>query len=307
MVEKETDLVIRKKSLLRYISLERIGIQVIFMFSLILIAYFIYFSILWNVVVSLSDWRGLTESYNIVGFDQYFKMFTDSTFLISLTNNFLLLLYFIPSTIVIGLFLAILLDQQVRREGVFRMIYLLPFTLSFVVTGFLWRWMYNPSLGVINSLLDMFGLSFLKTGWTSDPSLALICVVISMTWQFSGYTMLIFLAGIRSIPKSHVLAAKVDGASGFQLYRKIIIPQIKSSTFTAFVILMVVGLKVFDLIYILTDGGPGYATEILPLTMYKETFAASHFAYGSAIATILFLFVMILVVPYLYKTYKVKK
>lgn len=279
----------------------------LFLPCVVLVGYFVYVSIGWNVVVSLSDWKGLVPSYNIVGFAQYAKLFNDPVFLISLKNNLMLILLFVPGTLFVGLFLAILLDQKVRKEGIFRTIYLLPFALSFVVTGFLWMWMYNPSVGVINTIFEKIGLEFLKSGWITDPDVALYCVILALIWQFAGYTMLIFLAGIRSIPESHVRAAEVDGASGFYLYRRVIIPQIKASTFTAFVILMVFALKAFDFIYVLTGGGPGYATEIIPLTMYKETFAMTHFAYGSAIATVLFLLVMAIVVPYLYMTYRRKQ
>jgi len=296
----------RKRISRKIFTKDRIIIQFIFLISVLLVGYFVYIGIGWNVVVSLSDWEGLVPSYNIVGFDQYIKLLGDPVFLTSLMNNILLMLIFVPCTLFLGLFLAILLDQKVRKETVFRTIYLLPFTLSFVVTGFLWRWMYNPSMGVINTLLEIIGLEFLKSGWITDPNIALFCVIISLIWQYAGYAMLIFLAGIRSIPESHIMAAEVDGASGFQLYKRVIIPQMKASTFTAFVILMVFALKAFDFIYILTGGGPGYATEILPLTMYKETFAMTHFAYGSTIATVLFLLVMAIVIPYLYSTYRRK-
>ena len=294
----------RKKSILKIFTKENLIIQLLFLFCIILVVYFVYFAIGWNVIVSLSDWERLIQSYNIVGFEQYGKLFSDPVFLTSLTNNLIFMLFFVPSSLILGLFLAILIDQKVRKEGVFRTIYLLPFALSFIVTGFLWKWMYNSERGVINSLLEIIGLGSLKPGWTSDSNLALFSMIIALTWQFSGYTMIIFLAGIRSIPESHIMAAQVDGASGFQLYTRVIIPQIKTSTFTGFVVLMVFALKAFDFIYILTGGGPGWATEILPLTMYKETFAMSHFAYGSAIATILFLLVMAIVIPYLYITYR---
>ncbi|MFW9972313.1 MAG: carbohydrate ABC transporter permease [Candidatus Odinarchaeota archaeon] len=294
----------KKRSILKILSKENLIIQLLFLFCILLVAYFVYVGIGWNVVVSLSDWEGLIQSYNIVGFEQYQKLFSDEVFWTSLSNNLILILLFVPSSLILGLFLAILLDQKVRLEGVFRTIYLLPFALSFIVTGFLWRWMYNPSMGVINSLLDAIGLGFLKSGWIVDPDIALFCVIIALTWQFTGYTMIIFLAAIRSIPESHIMAAQVDGASGFQLYSRVIIPQIKTSTFTGFVVLMVFALKAFDFIFIITGGGPGYATEILPLTMYKETFAVNHFAYGSAIATVLFIFVMAIVIPYLYFTYR---
>ena len=277
--------------------------------AIILVGYFVYYAISWNFVVSVSNWQGLSPNYSFGGFGQYEKLFRDPVFLQSLTNNLILIAIFVPGSLLVGLFLALLLDQKVRKEGVFRTIYLLPFTLSFVVTAYLWMWMFNLENGVLNYLLgffNIFGLN-LQSAWISDPNIALICVVIALIWQFSGYTMLIILAGIKSIPVSHIMAAEVDGASGFYLYRRVVIPQLKTSLSTAFVILVIFALKAFDFIYILTGGGPGYATEILPLTMYEVSFGTTNFPYGSAIATILFLLVMVIVVPYLYKTYRGKE
>jgi glucose/mannose transport system permease protein len=270
--------------------------------SLVLVSYFVYALIGWNVVVSLSDWKrgSLTPSYNIVGFGQYVTLFQDPEFLTSLTNNLILILLFVPSSLALGLFLAILLDSKVRGEGIFRNIYLLPFSLSFVITATLWAWMYNPDVGVINTLLQAIGLGFLKSGWITDPNIALACVVLAIVWQFSGYTMLIFSAGIKSIPESQIMAAEVDGAKGLNLYRRVVIPQLKTPALSAFVVLMIFALKVFDFIYVLTDGGPGYSTYVLPLLMFRETFFMTYFAYGAAIATLLFLLVLVIVVPYLY-------
>jgi len=268
--------------------------------SLILVGYFVYALIGWNVLVSLTDWKGLAPSYNIVGFSQYVTLFRDQEFLTSLTNNLILILLFVPSSLALGLFLAILLDSKVRGEGVFRGIYLLPFSLSYVITGTLWLWMYNPKEGVINTLLQKIGLGFLQPGWITDPSMALACVVLAIVWQFSGYTMLIFSAGIKSIPESQVMAAEVDGATGLNLYRRVVIPQLKTSVLSAFVVLMIFALKVFDFIYVLTGGGPGYSTYVVPLLMFRDTFRMDLYAYGAAMATLLFLLALVIVVPYLY-------
>ena len=276
--------------------------------SIALVGYFVYVSIGWNVLVSLSAWLQLRPDYRIVGFGNYAYEFSQQSFWISLQNNLLLILYFVPSSILLGLLLAILLDNKVKAEGVFRTVYLLPFSLSFVITASIWAWMYNPSAGVINSLLNLAGLSFLKTGWITDPTLAMYCVVIALVWEFSGYTMLIFLAGIKSIPESQVMAAEVDGSSSFRLYTRIIIPQLKSSVFAAFVILMIFALKAFDFIFILTGGGPGgYSTSVLALLMYKTTFGQDYYAYGAAIATVLLVLVMVIVVPYLYMSFRRKE
>jgi glucose/mannose transport system permease protein len=268
--------------------------------SIALVGYFVYASIGWDVFVSFTNWNHLKPSYTIVGFSQYAALFKDPIFWISLENNLILIVLFVPSSIGLGLFLAILLDNKVRGEGIFRTIYLLPFALSFVITATLWRFMYDPSVGVINTLLRGIGLGFWTPMWIGDSSITMYCVVLGLVWQFSGYTMLLFLAGIRSIPESQIMAAQVDGARGFRLYSRIIIPQLKSSTLSTFVILMVFALKAFDFIYILTGGGPGYSTFVLAILMYQDTFSSDHWAYGAAIATVLFLIVMIIVVPYLY-------
>lgn len=255
----------------------------------------------WNVIVSLSAWLELKPDYKIVGLSNYAYIFSQPEFWISLQNNVVLILLFVPSSLLLGLLLAILLDNKVRLEGVFRTIYLLPFCLSFVITATLWSWMYNPSAGVLNTILGQIGLGSPKIYWIDSPSLALYCVIIALVWQFSGYTMLIFLAGIRSIPESQVMAAQVDGARGFRLYRRIILPQLSSSFLATFVILMVFALKAFDFIYILTGGGPaGTSTYVLSILMFNETFSTDHYAYGAAIATVLFAIVMIIVLPYLY-------
>jgi len=277
--------------------------------SLVLVGYFVYGLIGWNVVVSVSNWKpsSLIPSYSFAGFGQYATLFRDPVFLTALTNNIILVLLFVPSSLALGLFLAILLDSKVRGEGVFRSIYLLPFSLSFVITATLWAWMFNPDVGVINTLLGAVGLGFLKTGWIGDPNIALVCVVLAIVWQFSGYTMLIFSAGIKSIPESQIMAAEVDGARGFDLYRRVVIPQLKTSTLSAFVVLMVFALKVFDFIYVLTGGGPGYSTYVLPLMMFRETFSSTKFAYGAAIATLLFLLALMIVLPYLYMSTRREK
>ena len=289
---------------LKNITKDQISIAVLLLPAIILVGYFVYIGILWNILVSVSDWKGLRASYNIKGLDEYVKFFNDPVFMESLTNNIFIIVFFVPLTLGVGLTLAILMDQKIRNEGFFRTIFLLPFTLSFVITGILWRWMYDYNEGVINLLFQSIGLGFIKIAWIDDPNLVKISIVLALTWQFGGYIMLIFLAGIRSIPETQIHAAMLDGASGFYLYRKIVIPQVKASMTTAFVILMVFGLKSFDFIWILTQGGPGYSSEILPLTMYIQSFGITRFATGAAIATILFISSMIIVVPYLYRSYR---
>ena len=283
-----------------FISKRTAEIFILVLPSLVLVSYFIYVALGWNTLVSISDWEGLRPSYNIVGFRHYANLFHDPIFLRSLQNNVLLFLIFVPGSLLVGLLLAVLLDQNIRKEGVFRTIYLLPFALSFVVTAVFWGWMYSPGVGIINSLLRQIGLERLASGWITDPNIAMYCIILALIWQFSGYTMVIFLAGIRSIPQSQIRAAKIDGASNFKLYRYIIIPQLKAPALAAFVILMAWALKTFDFIYVLTRGGPGYSTYVLPIMMYEQSFGMTKFAYGAAIANVLLILALLITIPYLY-------
>lgn len=274
---------------------------------LLSVFFFFYYFVGWNFFISLTDWEGFLPSYNLVGFKQYVSLFHDSLFWTSLGNNLLLILIFVPGVIVAGLILAILLDQKVTGEGVFRAIYLLPFALSFVVTAALWAWMYSPRDGTINVLLEKFGLGFLKTGWITDPHVVMYCIIIALIWQFAGYSAVIFLAGIRAIPGSQIRAAKVDGASTFTIYRRIVLPQLKASFVTSFIIFMCFALKAFDFIWVLNRGGPGYSSHILGVTMYKETFALDRFAYGAAYATIILVLSLVIVLPFLSRVYRREK
>jgi glucose/mannose transport system permease protein len=273
-----------------------------------LISIFIFYYIFtgWNFIISLTDWEGFIPSYNIVGLKNYIQLFQDSLFWISLKNNILLIALFVPGVIIIGLLMAILLDQNVRGEGIFRTIYLLPFSLSFVVTATLWSWMYSPRDGIINFIFLKLNLESFQQGWITSPQLVMYCIIIALIWQFAGYSCIIFLAGIRSIPQTQIAAARVDGASNITIYRRVILPQLKASFITSFIIFMCFALKAFDFIWILNRGGPGYSSHILGITMFKETFSFDRFAYGASYSTIILLLSMVIVIPFLLSIYREK-
>ncbi len=275
--------------------------------ALTLVGIFVYASVGWNVYISFTNWKGLLPSYHFVGLDQYRQLIHDPLFWTSLKNNIILILLFVPSSLLVGLFLALLLDRQIKFEGGFRTIYIIPFSLSFVITATLWAWMFNPTGGVINTLLEKLHLGFLTSKWITDPHIAIYCIILALIWQFSGYTMIIYLAGMRSIPTDNYEAAFIDGASTWQVYRHVVIPQLTKSTLSAFVVLMVFSLKAFAFIWVLTRGGPGVSTFILAVQMYEDTFAKSEFAYGASIATVLLMMVLAIVVPYLYWSYRGEK
>jgi glucose/mannose transport system permease protein len=243
---------------------------------------------------------------------------------------------FLIACITIGFTLAALLDRHIRAEGLFRSIFIFPMAISFVVTGVAWRWILTPgdqAVGPvgINLLLENAGLGFLKSQWFTDATvlhipatsppgqfltqiglgfltnptdfgfaIALISLLIAAAWQLSGYTMAMYLAGLRSIPEELREAARIDGASEWQVYRHVIIPLLQPVTLSVVIILGHISLKIFDLVISMTGGvSAGFATDVPALNMWKTTFDATLFAQGASIGVILLILVATLIIPYI--------
>ncbi|WP_153552974.1 carbohydrate ABC transporter permease [Halomicrobium sp. LC1Hm] len=270
----------------------------------LLVGLFVYGAIIWNVMISLTDFQGFgTPDYSDLDLEMYARALGDSGFVDAAVNTFVLLIAFTLVTLAIGLGLAILIDRNIRFENTFRTIYLLPMSLSFVVTAQFWAWMYNFNNGVINIVLTSIGLD--RVDWIGSPDIVLWAVVFALMWQFAGYAMVVYLAGLRAIPDEHYEAAKVDGASTLRMYWRVIIPQLKGSTISASVVLMVFALKAFDFLYSLVGGyRPPNGADILATKMVREAYANLNWAYSSAIAIMLFLMALSIVGPYLYYQYK---
>ncbi|NMB26205.1 MAG: sugar ABC transporter permease [Firmicutes bacterium] len=246
----------------------------------------------------MSNWRGMVPDYAFVGLKNYRTLFTLHRFRIGVKNNVIFTVIFIPASILLGFFMAFLLDQKVKFEAFFRNVFLFPMALSFVITGTVWAWIFNPQAG-LNILLDKIGLGFLKSGWVTDPNVALYSIIIAATWQMAGFTMAMYLAGLRGIPLELREAAQVDGATEWQLYQKVIIPLLHPITVSAVVVLGHISLKIFDLIFVMTGGGPAMATDVPGVYMFTATFRQDLFNRGAAIGTIMLLMVAIVIVPYL--------
>ncbi len=273
----------------------------------LLMGFFVYGAIGWNLIISLTDFGGLQlPTYEVSAFDldMYRQAFSDPTFWTAARNTIVLMVAFTVVCLVVGLLLAILVDQGIRFENTFRTVYLLPMSLSFVVTAKFWAWMYNFNNGMINVTLRRLGLDFLAMKWISNPDLKLAAVVFALIWQFSGYAMVVYLAGLRAIPTDHYEAARVDGANTLRMYWRVIVPQLRASTVSAAVVLMVFALKAFDFLYVMFGDNPGPAADILATMMYREAFGSNNWAYGSAIALVLFLMALAVVTPYLYSEYR---
>lgn len=273
--------------------------------SLIAVLVFVYGFIFWTIRVSFTSWEGMIPKFDFTGFRNYVEIFKNQRFQIDLWNTLFFTIFFLSISILFGLILAILLDKNIKGEGLFRNIFLFPMAISFVVTGIVWKWIFSPEYG-INNILKSIGLSKLTWGWFTDPAkifnfhVALIPVIIAASWQLSGYTMALYLAGLRGIPEEVKEAARIDGANEFQLYWRVILPMLKPITLSAIIILGHISLKIFDLVYTMTGRGPAFATDVPGIHMFEETFRANRIAKGATISIIMFLMVAIVIVPYLY-------
>jgi glucose/mannose transport system permease protein len=271
----------------------------------LLVLFFVYGAIGWNFVISLTGWEGLgSPDYSSLSTEMYTRLLTDASFHAAFRNTLVLLLAFTVLSLVVGLLVAILVDQKIRLENTLRTIYLLPMSLSFVVTAIFWSWMYNPRIGLVNEVLRGIGLESLTQAWLSDPHFKLAAIIFALMWQFSGYCMVVYLAGLRAIPDAQYEAARIDGASTVRLYWRVIVPQLRASTMSATVVLVVFALKAFDFLFVLFGVNPGQSADILSVMMYRVAFDRIQWAYGSAVAMVLFAMALGVIGPYLFVQYR---
>ena len=271
----------------------------------LLMALFVYGAVIWNLLISLTDYQGFANApdYSQLDFEMYVRAFTDAGFIDAFLNTLILLVAFTGATLVVGLLLAILIDRGIRFENTFRTIYLLPMSLSFVVTAQFWLWMYNFNNGIVNMVVGVVGIG--PVSWLGNQAIVLWAIIFALMWQFSGYAMVVYLAGLRAIPTEHYEAAQVDGASTLKMYWRVIIPQLKGATISAAVVLMVFAMKAFDFLYSLVSGyRPPNGADILATKMVREAYANLNWAYGAAIAIVLFAMALGIIGPYLYYEYR---
>ncbi len=257
----------------------------------------IYGFIIWTIWISLTNTK-IIPDYELVGIDQYITLFKEPRWWVAVVNLFIFSTLFITVSIVIGLTLAIFLDQRIRAEGIFRTIYLYPMALSFIVTGTSWKWILNPSLGLEKLFVDM-GFTDFTFRWLVESETAIYTIVIAAVWQSSGFVFALFLAGLRGIDSSIIKAAQVDGANLPRIYTRIIIPSLRPVFFSAVILLMHLAIKSFDLVMVLTGGGPGYSTDMPATFMYTFAFNRGRLAFGAASAVMMLVAVLAIIVPYL--------
>lgn len=272
--------------------------------SIVAVAVFIYGFIIWNGYVSLSKWNGIVPNYSWSGFQNYLNLFQTQRFQIDCINMLVFSIVFIGGCTVVGLLLAILLDQNVKGESFFRGVFLCPMAIALVVTGVVWSWLLSPGnaatgfLG-INQLFDRLNLKWLICGWYTDQRIGIIAVALAAIWQLSGYIMAIFLTAIRGIPNEIREAARIDGATEPQLYSYVILPNLKAVILGNVIVLGHMSLKVFDLVAAMTGPGKGFCTDVPAYYMWDTAFRGNNFNTGAAIGMILLIAVSVLVIPYL--------
>ncbi len=287
--------------------------------SIVLVGVFVYGFIARTVQISFLNWNTFSKllraEKNYVGLKNYLNLFMDPRFQTDLWNTLFFTGFFIIGSLTIGILLSILLNGRPKGGYIFQNIYLFPMAISFVVTGTVWRWIFSPGTLPnnpygINLLFEKLGLTSLQWRWfTSTESIfffniALIPVIIAAIWQFSGYTMAMWLAGLRGMDEQLIEAAKIDGATPWQIFRYILFPIQKPITLSAVIILAHVSLKAFALIYSMTGSGPNNVTDIPAVYMFEATFRSNRYSTGSSIAIILLILVGLLIIPYLVNSFR---
>ena len=259
---------------------------------------FVYGFIGWTAWISLTRSR-LMPRYDFYGFIQYDRLFESVRWDAAINNLFVFGFLFIVISTILGLILAILLDQKIRTEGVIRTIYLYPMALSLIVTGTAWKWILNPGLGFEAAIRGLGWVDF-SFDWLVDPEMAIYTVVVAGVWQASGFVMALFLAGLRSIDQEVIKAAQVDGIPTWRIYASIIIPSMASVFLSAFIVLAHLAIKSFDLVIALTGGGPGFATDLPATYMYTMAFSRGDLGQAASSAMVMMIIIFAIVVPYLY-------
>ncbi|MBK6645708.1 MAG: sugar ABC transporter permease [Anaerolineales bacterium] len=274
--------------------------------SIIAVFIFVYAFIGWSVRVSLSKWKGLNADYTWNSINNYLELFKDPRFHVDIRNTLIFTGVFVIGSMLLGFLLAVMLDQGLKGEGFFRSLFLFPMAISYIVTGVVWRWLMNPATGSrtsgLNLLFTNIGLDSLANAWHTTPTWGIAAIALAAIWQMSGYTMALYLAGLRAIPAELKEAAQIDGANELQIYRHIMLPLLSPVTLSALIILGHMSLKVFDLIVAIA--GKQLPLDVPAIYMWQITFDGLFYGKGAAIGIILLVSVAILIIPYIRYTLK---
>lgn len=243
---------------------------------------------------SFMSWNGFS-AMEFIGLANFIEIFQDNIFWLSVRNNIFVVLASVFGQIPIALCLALLLNRKVKAAKFFRTIGFMPVVISTVVISITWKMIYNSEYGMINNFLELIGLGFIKQNWLGDPDTVMIAICVTIIWQFVGLYFIIFLSALQTVPQEILEAADLDGATEWTKTRYIILPYIRNIILVAVVLCISGSLKTFDLIYVMTSGGPAHSSEVMATYMYDKTFGGLRYGYGSAISVLIFVFSMTLI------------
>ncbi len=247
-----------------------------------------------SLVISLFDWPVIGDK-TFIGLGNYARLFTkDPLFFKVMGNTFIYVLCYVSLNVVLAMGLAVWLTGKIKGAKLFRSVFFIPQVTPIVATAMIWKWLFLPQYGLINNALGLFGITDIN--WLGRMNTAMWAIVIMSLWQGFGYNMVIFMAGLLGVPASQKEAARIDGASRFQVFFKITLPLMSPSIFFAVVMTVISSFQVFDQTMIMTNGGPGNATNTIVLYLYQNAFTYYKMGYASAMAWILFAMIMLVTV-----------
>lgn len=255
----------------------------------------------WSVRLSFSSSRMLPKS-DFVGFAQYERLFSTSRWVTSLENLLVIAFLFLAICFVLGFLLAVFIDQKIKAESFFRTVFLFPYAMSFIVTGLVWQWIFNPQLGIQKTMISLGWESF-SFDWIVNPDMVLYTVVIAAVWQGAGLVMALLLAGLRGIDEDLWKATKIDGIPTWRVYISIILPMLRPMIITTVVLLSISIIKMYDVVVAMTGGGPGVANEVPAKFIMDNLFERANIGLATAASTVMLTTVLCLIAPFIYSNY----
>lgn len=272
---------------------------------LIVFGVLVVWPLLSSFYYSFTNWNGFNPNYKFVGFDNFARIVSDRLFLGAIANTAIWMAAAIIVPSGLGLGLALLIDSRVPGGSIFKSIFYLPICLSAVVVGQVWVWIYQPDWGLLNGAIGLAAGDAGKIAWLAKPETALYAVILAWSWQQTGLSMVIFLAGLTGIPNDLIEASQIEGAGVWQRIRYVILPLLRPATVVVVALSVINSLKGFDILYIMTGGGPFNSSDTLAMHMYNESFKKYHMGYGSAISVVLFLIALSIIFLYFRQLKKV--
>jgi ABC-type sugar transport system permease subunit len=255
--------------------------------ALLLYLVFMVWPFIQSIWFAMTDWNGATPTKTFVGLANFAELARDALFWRALRNNLIWVVIGTIAPLVVGMVLALLLWNRPKGFTFFRTAFFLPHILLTVVVGIIWTWIYSPIFGILNKWLDAIGLEDVSRGWLGDPSTALYAVLGAAIWAEVGFVFVILLAGLQNVSRDLLEAATLDGANGWQRFRDVTVPQLANVLNVIIALLLIGGFNVFDIIFVMTQGGPANATETMATMTYTEAFTQNRVGYGSAVSLVM--------------------